>query len=67
MDTIEEGRYEDTNKIFEKPEKYKRDYHVAKWFDDTHVQLVPIVERFMKNKTQHQKKYADRRMENENV
>ena len=50
MDTIKEGRYEDTNKMFEKPDRYKRDYHVAKWFDDTHVQLVPIVERFMKTK-----------------
>ena len=48
MDTIKEGRYEDTNKMFEKSDRYKRDYHVAKWFDDTHVQLVPIVERFMK-------------------
>ena len=45
MDTIKEGRYEDTNAIFEKPLEY--DYHVAKWFDDTHEQLMPIVQRWM--------------------
>ena len=67
MDTIKEGRYEDTNKMFEKPEKYKRDYHVAKWFDDTHVQLVPIVERFMKKQNTTPVGYAAWRMENENV
>jgi len=67
MDTIEEGRYEDTNKIFEKPDRYKRDYHVAKWFDDTHVQLVPIVERFMKKQNTTPVGYAAWRMENDNV
>jgi adenylylsulfate kinase len=45
MDTIKEGRYEDTNAIFEKPLEY--DYHVAKWFDDTHEQLMPIIQRWM--------------------
>ena len=45
MDTIKEGRYEDTNAIFEKPLEY--DYHVAKWFDDTHNQLMPIIQRWM--------------------
>lgn len=45
MDTIKEGRYEDTNAIFEKPLEY--DYHVAKWFDDTHNQLIPIIQRWM--------------------
>ena len=67
MDTIKEGRYEDTNKMFEKPDRYKRDYHVAKWFDDTHVQLVPIVERFMKKQNTTPVGYAVRRMENDNV
>ena len=49
MDTIEEGRYQDTNAMFEKPVKY--DYHVAKWFDDTHSQLLEVVKNYMrKNK-----------------
>ena len=49
MDTIEEGRYQDTNAMFEKPAKY--DYHVAKWFDDTHSQLLEVVKNYMrKNK-----------------
>lgn len=47
MDTIKEGRFDDTNKIFEKPTHY--DYHVSKWFDDTHKQLAEVVERYMKH------------------
>ena len=45
MDTIREGRFDDTNKIFQAPPK--ADYHVAKWFDDTHAQLLPVVQRWM--------------------
>lgn len=45
MDTIEEGRFEDTNKIFEKPSKV--DYHVSGWFDDTDKQLLEVVERWI--------------------
>ena len=45
MDTIEEGRFEDTNKMFVKPAHW--DYHVANWFDDTHAQLMPVVQRWM--------------------
>ena len=45
MDTIKEGRFEDTNAMFEKP-AYKVDYHVAKWFTDTALQLKPVVERW---------------------
>lgn len=47
MDTIKEGRFEDTNKIFEPVLKY--DYHVAEWFDDTDKQLVEIVSKYMKD------------------
>jgi adenylylsulfate kinase len=47
MDTITEGRYEDTNKIFEKPNHC--DYHVSKWFTDTHLQLMEVVKEYMKN------------------
>lgn len=32
MDTIEEGRFEDTNKIFQPPEKV--DIHITEWSDD---------------------------------
>ena len=45
MDTIKQGRFEDTNKIFEPVLTY--DYHVAKWFDDTDKQLVEIVSTYM--------------------
>ena len=50
MDTINKGMYEDTNDLFERPDTSWGgvDYHVAKWFEDTHVQLVPIIERYMK-------------------
>ena len=45
MDTIKEGRFEDTNAMFVKPPHC--DYHVAKWFDDTHAQLLPVVQTWM--------------------
>ena len=45
MDTIKEGRFEDTNALFEKPDDV--DYHVEKWFDDAHEQLMPVVQRWM--------------------
>ena len=48
VDTIKTGRFEDTNRMFEPPERHDVDYHVAKWFEDTHTQLVPIIERYMK-------------------
>jgi len=46
MNTIEEGRFEDTNKIFEIPPKC--DYKVEGWFNDTHVQLLKVISAFMK-------------------
>ncbi len=45
MDTINEGRFEDTNALFEKPDDV--DYHVEKWFDNAHEQLMPVVQRWM--------------------
>ena len=45
MDTIEEGRFEDTNKMFETPEHV--DYHVEKWFNNAHEQLMPVVQRWI--------------------
>ena len=41
MDTIKEGRYTDTNAIFETPKNYN--YHVEKWFKDTDMQLMKVV------------------------
>jgi len=41
MDTIEEGRFEDTNKIFEKPEQV--DHIVHTWRPDVHVSLARII------------------------
>ena len=46
MDTIKSGRFEDTNKMFEFPKTC--DYHVYKWFDDTHEQLAKVVSKYMK-------------------
>ena len=48
MDTIKEGRFEDTNKMFEQPPEC--DYHVAQWFEDTHAQLVKVVQNYMRKK-----------------
>jgi adenylylsulfate kinase len=46
MDTIKEGKFEDTNKVFETPTSY--DYHVAEWFDDTQQTLMLAVNRYTK-------------------
>jgi adenylylsulfate kinase len=45
MDTIEKGRFEDTNAMFEKPENVN--YHVSEWFNDTHAQLLEVVQNYM--------------------
>lgn len=45
MDTIKESQYQDTNAIFEKPKHC--DYHVAKWFDNTHAELVKVVNNYI--------------------
>ena len=45
MDTIEQGRFKDTNNMFQKPEEC--DYVISKWFNDTHEALVPVVKRWM--------------------
>tara|TARA_B110000503_G_scaffold111197_1_gene166439 strand:- start:1516 stop:1950 length:435 start_codon:yes stop_codon:yes gene_type:complete len=48
MNTIDQGRFEDTNKMFVTPEKSDIDYEVGAWFDDTHEQLVKVLSSFMK-------------------
>jgi len=45
MDTIEEGRYADTNAIFEIPTHV--DYHVEEWFKDTHAKLMKVVTNYI--------------------
>lgn len=45
MDTIKEGRFEDTNAMFVKPPYC--DYHVSEWFSDTHEVLVKVVRTWM--------------------
>ena len=47
MDTIKEGRFEDINKMFVPLEKGQYDYHVSQWFDDTHVQLMSVVSKYL--------------------
>ncbi len=37
MDTIKEGRFDDTNRIFEKPENVT--FHITEWNDKNHINL----------------------------
>jgi hypothetical protein len=46
MDTIQEGRFGDTNKMFQKPSKVN--YHVTEWFDNTDETLADAVERHIR-------------------
>lgn len=46
MDTIKEGRFEDTNKMFETPQKVN--YHVEKWFDNTDEALADAIARHIR-------------------
>lgn len=47
MDTIPASKFEDTNTLFETPTQYN--YHVSKWFTDTHFQLMEVVNAYMKS------------------
>jgi adenylylsulfate kinase len=47
MDTINEGRFEDTNAMYEALDKGEYNYHVSEWFNDTHKQLVEVVSKYM--------------------
>jgi adenylylsulfate kinase len=49
MNTISEGRFEDTNAMFEQPSTC--DYVVSKWFTDTHDQLMEVVKKYMDRNT----------------
>lgn len=45
MDTIKQGRFEDTNNMFELPTHFN--YHVKEWFKDSHTELVKVVSSYM--------------------
>jgi adenylylsulfate kinase len=45
MDTIDNSGFPDTDQMFEPPMKVN--YHVNKWFEDTHQQLVKVVNNYM--------------------
>ena len=49
MNTIKEGRFEDTNQMFEPLDRKDCNYYVEQWFDDTHKQLVKILERYLEH------------------
>ena len=48
VDTISEGRFEDTNHMFEKPTACN--YHISQWFTDTDQTLADAVLRYMECK-----------------
>ena len=41
MDTIEEGRYEDTNKLFEIPSEV--DFHIKEWNEENHKKIAETI------------------------
>lgn len=49
MDTIKEGRFADTNAMYEPLDRDEYDYHVSEWFNDTHLQLLSVVAKFIQD------------------
>ena len=45
MDTISEGRFADTNILFEPP--LNVDYHVKDWFKDSHAELMKVITNYI--------------------
>ena len=43
LDTIDEGRFEDTNALFEKPSKV--DYHITEWNDHNHSDVAEDIKK----------------------
>ena len=41
MDTIQEGRYEDTNKLFQNPQKVN--FHITQWNDHNHEDIAKSI------------------------
>ena len=48
MDTIKEGRFADTNKMFVNPQLKNVEYHVSEWFNNTHEVLKEALCRYSK-------------------
>jgi adenylylsulfate kinase len=48
MDTIKQGRFDNTNTLFEKPNEVN--YHVAEWFNNTDRELTKVVTDFIQRK-----------------
>ena len=46
MDTIKEGRFEDTNKLFQNPKKV--DFHITEWNDSNHQDIAKKIIKFYK-------------------
>ena len=46
MDTIKEGRFEDTNKLFQNPKKV--DFHITEWNDSNHQNIAKKIIKFYK-------------------
>jgi adenylylsulfate kinase len=46
LDTIDNSHFEDTNRIFEKPQRV--DYHVSEWFDNTDETLARAIYRHIR-------------------
>jgi len=47
MHTIKEGRFEDTNRIFEIPTSYN--YVVKEWSEDNHEKIIPLINQWREN------------------
>ncbi len=47
MHTIKEGRFEDTNRIFEIPTSYN--YVVKEWSEDNHKKIIPLINQWREN------------------
>ena len=43
LDTIKEGRFEDTNKLFEEPEKV--DFRITEWNDKNHINIAAEINK----------------------
>ena len=43
LDTIKEGRFEDTNKLFEEPEKV--DFRITEWNDKNHINIAAEISK----------------------
>ena len=48
MNTIQKGKYTDTNQMFQAPVEVN--YHVAEWFDNTHIQLMDVVKSYIERR-----------------